>query len=163
MIVVFLLGLFIVFYAYARANTIKINPDATYQITEVVDGDTIKVRIDRNIAVVRLLGVNTPETVDPRKPPECYGAEASRSMKEFLAGREVRLIQDIDREITDRYGRYLAYVYLVDGTAVNEWLLTNGLAREYTYGSPYDFQSRYKELENIARSAKKGLWGVCDM
>jgi len=132
-----------------------------YRVTRVVDGDTFKAMIGRQEITVRMLGINAPETVDPRKPTECFGPEASTEAKSLLAGRSVRLIANRNREAKDRYGRYLLYVYRDDGLAVNESLLQEGFAREYTVGRPYALQKRFRDTESGAKKALRGLWKAC--
>ena len=89
-------------------------PSGFVRVTRVVDGDTIVV--EGNLKV-RFIGVNTPETVDPRRPVQCFGHEASDFNKSLLEGKVVRLVKDISD--TDKYGRLLRYVYMEDGTFVN--------------------------------------------
>ena len=151
-----------VYYFVRAATTIRIDPEELYQVTYVTDGDTFKARIGRHVVTIRMLGVNTPETVDPRKPSECYGKEASDETKELLSGKQVRLKLNPDREEKDRYGRYLAYVYRADDLFVNEELLKGGFAREYTYGKAYDLQKEFRGLEHHAKAAGTGLWGRCE-
>ena len=126
-----------------------------------MDGDTIRVKVNRRVITVRLLGINTPETVDPRRGVECFGPEASKHTKELLSNQSIFLVLNPKREVLDKYGRYLAYVYREDGLFINEKLLTEGYAREYTYGKPYSFQKEFKSLEKKTKAAKKGLWGMC--
>lgn len=140
---------------------IKIDPASLYSVTNVVDGDTFKVKVQENIITIRMLGVNTPETVDPRKPVECYGKEASNQTKALLKDQKVRLTFNPNREMKDKYGRYLAYVYRGDGLFINESLVQDGYAREYTYGTPYSFQSVFRADEKVAKKEKKGLWSAC--
>jgi len=151
--------------ATEKAN---IDPQVYYEVIDVVDGDTFKVRIQSSILglanediTVRMLGVNTPETVDPRKPPGCYGEEASKVTKSLLTDREVRLVLNPNREKVDKYDRLLAFVYLPDGLFLNEYLVREGYAKEYTYGKSYQFQKEFKELEKQAKESKLGLWGKC--
>lgn len=147
------------------ANTNKtdsvIDPKKIYEVTDIIDGDTFKVMNGNREVTVRMLGINTPETVDPRKVPECYGKEASDETKELLKGGEVRLELNPNREKYDIYGRILAYVYLPSGLFVNEYLVQNGYAREYTVGSPYEYQKQFQYDQNIAKRASKGLWEMC--
>ena len=150
------------YYEYAEANAIVIDPDRAYPVAYVVDGDTLKVKIDSHVVTVRLLGINTPETVDPRKPPECFGKEASDVSKSLLTGMKIKLAFNPNREQKDKYGRYLAYVYRDDGLFVNEFLVENGYAREYTFNhEQYLFQDEFRQAEAKAREAKKGLWEAC--
>jgi endonuclease YncB( thermonuclease family) len=159
--VVFIVCFCVAYYTYDRWNTVKIDPEIFYPVVYVADGDTFRVKIGHHIVTIRLLGINTPETVDPRKPPECYGPESSLATKKLLTGQDVRLELNPNREATDRYGRYLAYAYLETGILVNEYLLTEGFAREYTYGRPYSFQEHFRDIEKSSREKEKGLWGIC--
>ncbi len=128
-------------------------------VTRVIDGDTIDVRTEAGESVrVRLLGVNTPETVDPRKPVECFGKEASAFTKSALEGTTVTLETDPTQDTYDKYGRLLAYVFLANGTDFNQELVANGYAHEYTYRVPYRFQTEFKAAERESRETGRGLW-----
>ncbi len=131
--------------------------DAT--IERVVDGDTVVLTDDTR---VRLIGVDTPETVHPSKPVECFGREASAFMSDLLPpGTDVRLVYDVER--TDRYDRTLAYVYrLDDGLFVNAELLAQGYAQIATYPPNVAHVDEYRELQTQARDKQRGLWNVCD-
>lgn len=154
----------LVYYAIYLASAVTINENKIYPVAYVLDGDTFKVKIKKKEVTVRMLGIDTPETVDPRKPPQCYGKEASDETKKLLSRKTVRLKLNPNREEKDRYGRYLAYVYLVDNNSeifINEFLLQNGYAKEYTYGKAYMFQKEFRTIEKLAQEGKKGLWGEC--
>lgn len=156
--------LLIVFYClltWLGSRDIVIDETRAYQVSQVIDGDTFMVKIDRQAIIVRMLGIDTPETVDPRKPEQCFGREASDKTKSLLTGRLVYLKANPNREKKDRYGRYLLYVYTGD-LFVNEYLIREGFAREYTYGKPYSFQARFRSVEREAQQAGRGLWLVCD-
>jgi micrococcal nuclease len=130
------------------------------EVVNVVDGDTIKVNINGATETLRLIGIDTPETVDPRKPVQCFGKEASNKAKEILTGKKVRLEADSTQDERDKYNRLLRYVYLEDGTFFNKLMIEEGYAHEYTYQSnPYKYQTEFKEAEKNARESKKGLWG----
>ncbi len=101
--------------------SVRAQPTTSYLVQRVVDGDTV---VLDQIGTVRLIGVDTPETVDPRKPVQAFGVEASRFLTSMLSGKSVRLDYDHDR--TDKYRRTLAYLYLPDGTFVNLDALLNG-------------------------------------
>ena len=128
-------------------------------VVHVVDGDTIVVaERGGRTETVRILGADTPETVDPRKPVQCYGPEASAYSKAHLSGRSVRLEFDVERR--DRYGRLLAYV-LVDGKRYEDDLLRRGLARLLVI-PPNGSHARTMLAEELAaRRARRGLWGAC--
>jgi micrococcal nuclease len=132
-------------------------------VMRVVDGDTIVVLLDGNNTTIRLIGVNTPETVDPRRGVECFGKEASQKTKELLTGRLVRLEPDPTQAERDRYNRLLRYVYLEDGTLFNQWIIEEGFAYEYTYDKPYQYQEEFRTAQEAAESGQKGLWypGIC--
>ena len=128
-----------------------------YPVVDVVDGDTLKVNMpDRT--TIRVIGINTPETVDPRRPVECFGKEASARAHELLDGKKVYLEYDSSQGERDRYGRTLAYVWLPDGRSLGETLITEGYANEYTYDTPYRYQDEYNRAEAAARDGEVGLW-----
>ncbi|MEN9880930.1 MAG: hypothetical protein RLZZ308_113 [Candidatus Parcubacteria bacterium] len=129
-----------------------------YTVEKAVDGDTIKVLMGDSIESVRLIGINTPETVDPRRTVECFGKEASSRMKELVDGQIVRLEYDVSQGYRDTYNRVLAYVYLEDGQMVNRKMVAEGYAYEYTYMTPYLYQSEFRELQTLAKSSGRGLW-----
>ncbi|MYK89824.1 MAG: thermonuclease family protein, partial [Acidobacteria bacterium] len=122
-------------------------------VERVVVGDTI---IVSGVGRVRLIGVDTPESVDPRRPVEFFGKEASAFTRRLVDGERVRLEYDWER--TDRYGRTLAYVYLSDGTFVNAEIVRRGYGHAYTR-FPFKYLERFRQFEREARAAGRGLWG----
>jgi micrococcal nuclease len=132
---------------------------SSVRVVHVVDGDTVVVEGARGRETVRLLGVDTPETVDPRKPVQCYGPEASAYTKSRLEGRRVRL--ELDVEPRDRYGRLLAYV-LVDGHRYNDDLLRAGYARLLVIAPNGAHATTMLREELAAKRAGLGLWGRCE-
>lgn len=132
-------------------------------VSRVIDGDTIVVDIGGVPEKVRLIGVDTPETVDPRKPVQCFGKEASAFTKSLLLNTSVKLESDASQGERDKYGRVLRYVFLEDGTLVNKKIISEGYGHEYTYRLPYQYQKEFKTAERSARESGKGLWaqGVC--
>ncbi len=131
-----------------------------YKVISITDGDTIKVDINGEIETLRLIGMDTPETVDPRKPVQCFAVEASNKAKEMLNGQSVRLEADSTQSERDKYNRLLRYVFLEDGTFYNLHMIEEGYAHEYTYqDNPYKYQAEFQEAENNAREQGKGLWG----
>lgn len=118
----------------------------------VVDGDTIK--IERG-ETVRYIGIDTPETVDPRKPIMCYGKEASDKNTELVEGKIVELEKDVSE--TDRYGRLLRYIW-VDGVLINELLVREGYAQSSTYPPDVKYQNRFINAQRMAQQEQKGLW-----
>lgn len=135
----------------------------THLVTKVRDGDTIEVEYEGQIKAVRLVGINTPETVDPRKPVECFGASASARLKQLLMGQAVTLESDKTQQDADRYGRLLRFVFL-NGADVGLQMITEGLAEESLYSAiPHKYRETYLTAEQQAQLAKAGLWadGVC--
>jgi micrococcal nuclease len=130
-------------------------------IERVVDGDTIIVRTDAGERErVRLIGIDTPESVKPGTPVECFALRASAFTKHLLTGRRVRLV--LDAETHDQYGRLLAYVYrLPDGLFVNAELLRRGMAQTLTFPPNVRFADRFAALARQAREASRGLWASC--
>ncbi|MDO8522286.1 MAG: thermonuclease family protein, partial [bacterium] len=133
---------------------------AYYPVTKVVDGDTVAVNINGKNATVRLIGLDTPETVDPRKPVQCFGEEASKKAKEILTGKSVRLETESSQGQLDKYGRLLAYIFLEDGTLFNQLMISEGFGHEYTYNLPYKYQKEFKQAEKTARENNRGLWAT---
>lgn len=129
-----------------------------YSVIKVVDGDTMDVNIHGKIERLRLIGIDTPETVDPRKDVQCFGKEASNKAKELLEGQSVTLESDDSQSVRDKYKRLLVYVFLQDGTNFNKYMIEEGYAYEYTYDSAYKYQSEFKQAQISAQSSNKGLW-----
>jgi len=150
--------------ATVPTEQLSISSSELYEVVKVVDGDTIHITIDGKKETVRLIGINTPETVDPRKPVECFGVEASNKAKELLEGKKVRVETDASQGERDKYGRLLAYVFREDGLFVNNYMVAEGYAYEYTYRLPYKYQAEFKAAQQVAEKSGKGLWasGVCE-
>ncbi len=138
-------------------------PNQAYKVLKVIDGDTIDVDIEGKKFTVRLIGVNTPETVDPRRSVQCFGVEASNKTKELLTDRQVILEKDVSE--TDKYGRILRYVFLPlengDRLFVNDYLVREGYATAYDYPPDVKYSVRFRVAETEAREQNKGLWGKC--
>ncbi len=126
------------------------------QVTRVVDGDTIDVLLDGREQRLRYIGMNTPETVDPRRPVECFGHEASERNRQLVEGKTVGLERDVSE--TDRYGRLLRYVW-VEGAMVNATLVAEGYATAATFPPDVKYADTFAALEAEARAAGRGLWG----
>ena len=137
-------------------------------VTRAVDGDTIEVEITGSVPGpgagatqpgttyrVRLIGIDTPESVDPDSPVECFGKEASAATKALLEGQDVRLVKDVEE--TDRYDRLLRYVYVGEEMA-NARLVANGYAVAYTYPPSVRHTDVFVSLERDARLHERGLW-----
>ena len=126
-----------------------------YEVTDVIDGDTIRTRLWN----IRLIGIDAPETVHPSRSVERFGKVASAMTRELLLGNYVRLETDASQGNSDNYGRLLAYVWLEDGTLVNEWLVRNGYAREQVYyNKPCKYRGRLLAAQREARQTRRGMW-----
>ena len=133
-----------------------LNTSQEYLVTRVIDGDTIEIETGEK---VRYIGMNTPETVDPRQPVQCFGEEASAKNKEFVLNKKVKLVKDVSE--TDKYGRLLRFVYLEDGTLVNLELVKEGFAQVMTIPPDVAHSDDFVQAAKEAREAKRGLWGAC--
>jgi len=128
-------------------------------VSRVVDGDTIEISpAIYGIEEVRLIGVDTPETVDPNTGVQPYGPEASQFITRELEGQRVEL--EFDQEREDQFGRLLAYVHLPDGTLFNETLLRQGHAQLYIVPPNDKYEARFRAAQQEARDAQRGLWGL---
>jgi endonuclease YncB( thermonuclease family) len=127
-------------------------------VISTVDGDTIHVRYRGRTLDVRLIGVDTPETVDPSQPVQCFGEAASRFTAHRLTGRPIHL--EFDAERRDRYGRTLAYVWL-GGSLFNRRLVARGYATVSTYPPDVRYVRRFEAAQRAARAAHRGLWQAC--
>jgi micrococcal nuclease len=127
-------------------------------VTRVVDGDTVHVLLDGQDVTIRLIGIDTPETVAPGQPVECFGPEASRFVAARLTGEDVLL--EFDRDPIDPFGRTLAYVWL-GGQLFNETLVAQGFAEAKSYPPNTAHQVALDAAEKLARRANRGRWGAC--
>jgi micrococcal nuclease len=130
------------------------------RVVRVVDGDTIRVSIGGREERVRYIGVDTPESVKPGTPVQCFAKKASAENKRLVGGQRVRLERDVEER--DRYGRLLAYVYpAAGGPMVNESLVRGGYARPLTIPPDVRHAERFRRLADEARKAGRGLWRAC--
>lgn len=161
--------LFLVFLALLRGPRLfedlfrpaPVPGEGWYAAVRVVDGDTLVVAPNPNPASsegdrIRLIGVDTPESVAPNRPVERFGKEASEFTRRLAEGRRVRLVFD-PAQTQDRYGRTLAYVYLEDGTFLNAEIIRQGYGFAYTR-FPFAYLEEFRALEREARDARRGLW-----
>ena len=130
--------------------------DAT--VVRIVDGDTFEARIGGDVEDVRLIGVDTPETVDPDEPVQCFGHRASRFQQRLAEGRRVRLVFGVERR--DAYGRLLAYAY-IGHRFLNAELVRRGLARTLAIAPNTRHRALFARLELRAARSGRGLWGAC--
>lgn len=143
--------------------TVSAEPKGTaVKVIKVIDGDTVQVKMGDKTETIRLIGMNAPESVDPKKTVQCFAKEASAKAKELLMDKEILLEADETQGDIDVYKRELRYVFLPDGTNFSKVMIANGFAREYTYRSKkYKYQTEFKQAQIEAKLAKSGLWGVC--
>lgn len=133
------------------------------RVVKVVDGDTVEVQVDEGVAKLRYIGIDTPETVDPRRPVGCFGKEASLENRRLVEGKGVILQRDISE--TDKFGRLLRYVYVrsTEGGLifVNDYLVRQGFAKSATYPPDVKYSEQFRQAEREAREGGRGLWGKC--
>jgi endonuclease YncB( thermonuclease family) len=147
--------------AACGAGSSSDGPPGAAVVERVVDGDTLVVALGDGDETVRLVGVDTPETVAPDRPVECFGPEASDHLHELLPpGTEIHLERDL--EPRDRYGRLLAYAYRRgDDHSINEELVAGGYAEALSYPPNTALEPRLQAAERQARTGHAGQWGAC--
>ncbi|MCC7357403.1 thermonuclease family protein [Candidatus Uhrbacteria bacterium] len=144
-------------------DTVTVKTETNALVTRVVDGDTIHVKPDGQTedVTVRLLGINTPESVDPRRPVECFGKEASVHAKGLLEGKRIRLEPDLQADDHDKYNRLLRKVVMEDGRNFNTLMVADGFALAYTsFPMNAEYKRELKKLQEEARLAGRGLWAA---
>ncbi|GEM_PF-1417986 len=130
-----------------------------YEVTSITDGDTIKVLIDNKTETIRLANINTPESVDLRRPVECMGNEASQKMTELVSGKKVYLEQDETQGDKDQYNRLLRFIFLENDTDVGLEMIKLGYAQSSPYGnSPHKYLEAYTTAQEEAQTNELGLW-----
>ncbi|MDP3998518.1 MAG: thermonuclease family protein [bacterium] len=149
-LIIFSLGYFFPYQNSQTTPVPKLLESA--KVIRVIDGDTIVIQTGQK---VRYIGINTPGTVAPRLPVQCFGHEASLKNRELVEGKVVSLEKDVSE--TDKYGRLLRYVY-VDNIFVNDYLVREGFAHVSTFPPDVEYQKQFLEAEKEARANKKGLW-----
>jgi micrococcal nuclease len=137
------------------------NDPGLYSIAHFVDGDTIAVNMNGKVEKVRFIGVDTPETHKPNTPVQCYGPAAAAFTASSIGTQKVRLVADPQSTNRDRYDRLLRYVYLPDGTLLNEKLIQTGHGFYYPY-FPYTKSEQFAADQAKAKSKNLGLWGNCN-
>jgi micrococcal nuclease len=142
------------------SHTAEQSQPGLYSIAHFVDGDTIAVNMDGHEEKVRFIGVDTPETHKPNTPVQCYGPAAAAFTKNTIGNNKVRLESDPLSTNRDRYNRLLRYVYLPDGTLLNEKLIQEGYGFYYPY-FPFSKSKQFNADEQAAIAAHKGLWANC--
>ncbi len=126
------------------------------RVARVIDGDTIELD-DRTH--LRYIGIDTPEEVNPRKPVQCFAKEAAERNKALVENKDIIFYKDISDH--DRYGRLLGFVYLPDGTFINNMLVSEGYAFSYRYAPDISKAKEFQRAEDFARHLGLGLWSAC--
>jgi len=134
---------------------------ASARLERVIDGDTIVAQVDGREERIRYIGIDTPETVKPNTPVQCFGPQAHDLNARLLGGAGARLTLRFDRELRDRYGRLLAYVFRTDGLFVNARLIEAGAARTLAIAPNTTRAAQLSGLQHDARTAGRGLWSAC--
>lgn len=151
--------------AASENNIINSDFPETGKVLRVIDGDTIEVQYNSGeTKKIRYIGINTPETVDPRRQVQCFGKEASSENKRLLEGKVVYLEKDISE--TDKFGRDLRYVYIkIDGQEnylfINDYLVRQGYAQASTFPPDVKFTDQFMKAEREAKENNRGLWSAC--
>lgn len=138
------------------------NTPGTYAVEKFDDGDTIDVNMDGKTETIRFIGVDTPETHDPRKPVQCFGRAASAYTKNLIGNQRVRLAADPTNSNRDRYNRLLRYIYLPDGTLVNKKIIEDGYGFALT-AFPFTKLEEFRQAQKDARQNNRGLWSRCEI
>ncbi|MBM4264807.1 MAG: nuclease [Deltaproteobacteria bacterium] len=147
--------------SYPRKEVAAVGGDLR-QVVRVVDGDTLVLAPNEK---VRLIGVDTPETVHPNKAVQCFGKDAKAFARALLENQTVRLVFDeryTKQNHKDKFGRTLGYVYLADGRMLNAELIRQGYAHAYTR-FPFHYLAEFRDLEREARQSGAGLWSFCPL
>lgn len=146
-----------------KPSTPSAQVQKSFLVTKVIDGDTIEIKSDGLILKVRLIGIDTPETVDPRRPVGCFGKKASAETKRLIEGKHVILTKDVSE--TDKYNRLLRYVFLPiregENLFINDYLIRQGFAKILTYPPDIKYDSRFLQAQKEAKDNLRGLWGEC--
>jgi micrococcal nuclease len=145
---------------YPSSPVVQTIPSGFYKIAKFDDGDTIVVDMDGHNETVRFIGVDTPETRDPRKAVQCFGYAAAEFTEKLIGSSPVRLESDPINTNRDRYNRLLRYVYLPDGQLVNAELIKQGYGFAYL-SFPFTKAEEFRQYETDAREANRGLWAIC--
>ncbi len=143
--------------------TLVLNLEGPYTVIKVDDGDTIVVSINDIPTTIRFVGLDTPEVNGPYRQQACWGPEASKATHSLLDRQSVYLEIDSPKNLIDKYGRELRYVYRAsDHLSIGKYLIQNGFAREYTYQKiAHKYQSEFRQFQLDAQDKNLGLWSHC--
>jgi endonuclease YncB( thermonuclease family) len=137
---------------------VKVEYGKPIKVAKVIDGDTLQLV---NGDYVRYIGIDTPEEFDPRKPVQCFAKEAAGRNQQLVGGKEITFYNDVS--VKDKYGRWLGFIYLPDGTLVNEELILEGYAFSYKYKPDISKSAEFDQAEYYAKSHQLGLWNACNV
>lgn len=169
LVITLLVGLLVRYGPFNSASNIANNatghvnkqvPPGYYKVSQFVDGDTLAVNMNGINEKIRFIGVDTPETHDPRKAVQCFGQAASDFTKHMIGDQAIRLEADPLNTNRDRYNRLLRYIYLPNGTLVNAELIKQGYGFAYT-SFPFSKLNEFRQYQRDAQQAKRGLWSGC--
>jgi micrococcal nuclease len=131
-----------------------------YSLVSVADGDTLTIRgKSGKYLKVRMIGVDAPEIAHGKRPAECGGDSAKKHLALLLGKQQLFLKQDSSQDTYDKYKRRLAFVYAGD-VLINQAMITDGYAYEYTYKKPHAYQATFRNLQTSAEKSDKGIWGM---
>lgn len=159
-IVLVVLATVLIIKADSLRKSAQTNQPGYYKVTEFIDGDTIAVNMNGASEIIRMIGIDTPETHRPNTPVQCYGPEAADFIEELIGRNKVRLQADPLNTNRDRYNRLLRYVYLPDGALVQTRIISEGYGFAYTQ-FPFQKNDEFETYEDTAEKAGKGLWSAC--
>ena len=143
-------------------TTVATSGASDASVVAIIDGDTLDLDIGGVTERVRLIGIDTPESVSTTTPKQCFGAEATEALRGLLP-IDSRVTIERDAEARDRYGRLLLYVHRSsDGLFVNEWMVQSGFANAIAYAPNDSLASGFTRAESLARQTGSGLWAACD-
>lgn len=145
----------------AKTTVVQQQP-GQFRVISFEDGDTVTIDMNGTKERVRFIGVDTPETQDPRTSVQCFGKVASEFTKTLIGDNALRLEADPTNTNRDRYNRLLRYVYLPDGRLVNAEIIKQGYGFAYTL-FPFQKVDEFREYERQAREQNLGLWGTCEI
>lgn len=141
-------------------TSLQTHQPGLYSVSQFVDGDTIVINMSGSQEKVRFIGVDTPETHDPRKAVQCYGVVAAEFTRNLIDNQPVRLEADPLNTNRDRYNRLLRYIYLPDGRLINAEIIKQGYGFAYL-SFPFTKADEFRQYQTIAREQNRGLWGSC--
>lgn len=162
LIAALIISLFIRQVPLSSVHTARTAPPGSYFVDHFIDGNTIAVDMDGHTESIRLIGVETPETIKPKSSIQCFGPEAGDFVKRAIGARPVRLVADPISNNRDRYNRLVRYAYLENGTLLNEQLIEHGFGfanLEY----PFVRHEEFLQTQNSAKYANVGLWAKCQV